>query len=108
MAQLAWLAKSIIKRNLQKLFSKPKLKYLKRLAIDEISVSKGRKLFHEVKDIFEKKVLKGSRWLLLKNPENLNEEHNEKHNEKQMFAGVLEFFKLRMMAIHKAKYALTG
>ena len=48
-----------------------------------------RKLFHEVKDIFEKKVLKGSRWLLLKNPENLNEERNEK----QRLTDILELNK---------------
>jgi transposase len=36
-----------------------------------------RKLFHELTNVMDKKVLKGTRWLLLKNPENLNEEKNE-------------------------------
>lgn len=35
-----------------------------------------RKLYHEA-DILGKKVLKGTRWLLLKNPENLDEERRE-------------------------------
>jgi hypothetical protein len=43
----------------------------------------------------DKKILKGTRWLLLKNPENLDESKKE-------------FFILRIMAIHTAKYALTG
>ena len=30
-----------------------------------------RDLYHEAKDILQKKILKGTRWLLLKNPENL-------------------------------------
>jgi transposase len=36
-----------------------------------------RKLFHEAVGPLEKKVLKGTRWLLLKNPENLDPKHNE-------------------------------
>ena len=36
-----------------------------------------RDLYHEVKDILQKKVLKGTRWLLLKNPENLNPDREE-------------------------------
>ena len=35
-----------------------------------------RKLYHEA-DILGKKTIKGTRWLLLKNPENLNEERQE-------------------------------
>ena len=31
-----------------------------------------RQLYHELTDIFEKRVLKGTRWLLLKSPENLD------------------------------------
>ena len=31
-----------------------------------------RQLYHEVNDILQKKVMKGTRWLLLKNPENLD------------------------------------
>ena len=36
-----------------------------------------RKLYHEATTVMEKAVLKGTRWLLLKNPENLNEDRNE-------------------------------
>jgi len=36
-----------------------------------------RDLYHEVKDILQKQVLKGTRWLLLKNPENLNTDREE-------------------------------
>jgi transposase len=155
------LIKDIVKRDLSKRFAKPKLKHLKQIAIDEISVGKGHKyltlvldldsgavvfvgrgkgadalgpfwkrlrssgakikavamdmspayqeavskhlpkaqivfdhfhviklfneklsdfrrlLFHQAEDE-EKKVLKGVRWLLLKNPENLDPAHNEK------------------------------
>lgn len=35
-----------------------------------------RRLYHEA-EIMEKKIIKGTRWLLLKNPENLNEKKNE-------------------------------
>ena len=36
-----------------------------------------RGLYHELKDALGKKVLKGTRWILLKNPENLSAEHDE-------------------------------
>jgi transposase len=36
-----------------------------------------RDLYREATDMLQKKVLKGSRWLLLKNPENLEEQRNE-------------------------------
>jgi transposase len=36
-----------------------------------------RGLHHELKDVLGKKVLKGTRWILLKNPENLSAEHDE-------------------------------
>lgn len=36
-----------------------------------------RQLFHEATGPLAKKVLKGTRWLLLKNPENLDPKHNE-------------------------------
>ena len=159
---VSWdVIKDIQKRKLKKRFSKPKLKKLKRIAIDEIAVKKGhnyltvvldlgtgavvfvgdgkgadalapfwRRLkhsrarieavacdmstayikavtenlpkavlvfdrFHVVKlmneklsklrrelhreaDALGKKLLKGTRWLLLKNPENLDEEKNER------------------------------
>jgi transposase len=154
--------KDIQKRFLQKRFSKPKLKHLKKIAIDEISIGKGhryltvvldlitgvvvfvgdgkssdalipfwkrlkaskanveavaidmspayiravkdnlpnakivfdhfhiikmfndklsdfrRELQREVKDSAQHKVLKGTRWLLLKNPDNLKEQKNER------------------------------
>ncbi len=35
-------------------------------------------LYHEINDILQKKALKGSRWLLLKNPENLDGHRHEK------------------------------
>jgi transposase len=37
-----------------------------------------RQLFHEALGPLAKKVLKGTRWLLLKNPENLDPKHNER------------------------------
>lgn len=37
-----------------------------------------RELYREVKDVMQKDVLKGTRWLLLKNHSNLNEDKNEK------------------------------
>lgn len=37
-----------------------------------------RDLHRELTDDLQKKVLKGTRWLLLKNPENLNDDNNEK------------------------------
>jgi transposase len=37
-----------------------------------------RELYHEATDLLDKKVLKGLRWLLLKNPENLDDRRNER------------------------------
>ena len=37
-----------------------------------------RDLYHELRGTMQKQVLKGVRWLLLKNPENLDEEKSEK------------------------------
>lgn len=155
------LIKDIQKRYLKKRFSRPKLKHLKRLAIDEITIGKGhrylsivldlasgavvfvgdgkgadalkpfwrrlkrstatieavaidmspayiaavtehlpeavivfdhfhviklynerlsdlrRQLYHQIKDQQQKQVIKGTRWLLLKNPENLNINRSE-------------------------------
>jgi transposase len=155
------MIKGIQKRNLEKRFSHPKLKHLKRLAIDEISIGAGhnyltivldldsgavvfvgdgkgadalipfwrrlkrskaiieavaidmsrayiqavrenlpkavvvfdhfhviklyndrlsdfrRQLFNQIEDPQKKQVVKGTRWLLLKNPENLNTERSE-------------------------------
>jgi transposase len=36
-----------------------------------------RALYHQVNDIHQKQILKGTRWLLLKNPENLNGQKDE-------------------------------
>jgi transposase len=36
-----------------------------------------RSLYHELRDVMSRKVLKGSRWILLKNPENLRPERDE-------------------------------
>ena len=38
-----------------------------------------RALYNEVEKISQKQVLKGTRWLLMKNPENLNQQKNEHH-----------------------------
>ncbi len=37
-----------------------------------------RRLYHEQADVLQRRVLKGSRWLLLKRPENLKEQANER------------------------------
>ncbi len=37
-----------------------------------------RDLYREATDLLQKKVLKGTRWLILKNPENLKEQRNER------------------------------
>jgi transposase len=37
-----------------------------------------RQLYHDTKDKMQSQALKGLRWILLKNPENLDEEKNEK------------------------------
>ena len=37
-----------------------------------------RRLYHEQADVLQRRVLKGSRWLLLKRPENLKEKNNER------------------------------
>jgi len=49
--------KDILKRNLQKHYSKPKLKNLRYLAIDEISISKGHKYFTLVMDLVSGKIV---------------------------------------------------
>ena len=36
-----------------------------------------RKLYHEATDLMQKQVIKGTRWLLLKNPENLSQDRKE-------------------------------
>ena len=36
-----------------------------------------RKLYHEATDLMQKQVIKGTRWLLLKNPENLSQDRQE-------------------------------
>ena len=42
-----------------------------------------RELYHEIKDILQKQVLKGTRWLLLKNPENLDPDREEPRRLKE-------------------------
>jgi transposase len=42
-----------------------------------------RDLYHEAKDVLQKKILKGTRWLLLKNPENLDSDKKEKDRLKE-------------------------
>lgn len=44
---------------------------------DQLSTLR-RNLYHEAKDVLQKKILKGTRWLLLKNPENLDSGKKEK------------------------------
>jgi transposase len=169
--EVSWdVIKDIQKRNLKKRFARPKLHKLKQIAIDEISISKGRryltivldlqsgavvfvgdgkgaealrpfrqrlrrsgaqveavatdlspayisavtehlpkavhvfdhfhiiklynemlsdlrrKLYHELSDRMHQQVLKGTRWLLLKNPENLD----QTRDEQQRLAAALE------------------
>ena len=45
--------------------------------MNEALTETRRGLYHELKDIMKKNVLKGTRWILLKNPENLSVKHNE-------------------------------
>jgi transposase len=45
-----------------------------------------RALYHEVADVMQKDVLKGTRWLLLKNPENLDTEKGEKRRLEEALA----------------------
>lgn len=47
-----------------------------KLMNDKLTVVR-RTLYHELKDTMGKDVLKGSRWILLKNPENLDKSRNE-------------------------------
>jgi transposase len=46
--------------------------------MNEHITSIRRNLYHEITDVLQKQALKGVRWILLKNPENLNEKHDEK------------------------------
>jgi len=45
-----------------------------------------RALYREVTDVMQKEVLKGTRWLLLKNPENLDPEKDEKRRLEEALA----------------------
>jgi transposase len=45
-----------------------------------------RALYREATDVMHKEVLKGTRWLLLKNPENLDEEKDEKRRLEEALA----------------------
>lgn len=46
--------------------------------MNEHITSIRRNLYHEITDVLQKQALKGVRWILLKNPENLSEKHDEK------------------------------
>jgi transposase len=46
--------------------------------MNEHITSIRRNLYHEITDVLQKQALKGARWILLKNPENLNEKYDEK------------------------------
>ena len=45
--------------------------------MNECLIEVRRSLFHELEHLMDKKILKGTRWLLLKNPENLDKSRNE-------------------------------
>jgi transposase len=45
-----------------------------------------RQLYHELTDAGQRRLLKGTRWLLLKNPENLDSAHNEQQRLQQALA----------------------
>ena len=47
-----------------------------------------RDLYREATDLLEKEVLKGTRWLLLKNPENLDDKRNERHRLDEALASI--------------------
>jgi transposase len=51
--------------------------HIVKLVNDKLSELR-RELYHETKDYLKSQALKGLRWILLKNPENLNEKRNEK------------------------------
>ena len=59
-----WLVKDIETRHLETHFARPKLRHVTRIAIDESPSTKSR----SATDTMQKKVLKGTRRLLLKNP----------------------------------------
>lgn len=96
-----------------------------------------RELHREATNQMQKEVLKGTRWLLLKNPENLDPKRRERERLDEALRMNLplatvyskqegtnnkiktmqrqaygfrdqEFFKLKIYAIHEAKYALVG
>jgi len=132
---VSWdVIKDIQKRDLSRRFSKPKLKHLRHIAIDEIAVAKGHRYlrvvldldsgavafvgdgkgakalqpfwkrlrgskakitavamdmspaYREATEVMHKEVLKGTRWLLLKNPENLDEEKDERRRLEEALA----------------------
>lgn len=51
--------------------------------MNEALTETRRGLYRELKDVMQKDVLKGSRWILLKNPENLSVKHNEETRLKE-------------------------
>jgi transposase len=74
-----------------------------------------RALFNVASGPLEKQVLKRTRWLLMKNPENLNDDKKEQHrldealklNQPLATAYYLKrdmsFFKLKILALHETK-----
>lgn len=97
-----WMIRNIEKEYLKRHFEKPRLKDVRMITIDEICIGSGhryltividhfhviklfndklsklrRALFNEAADKLHENILKRTRWLLLKNPENLKEEKEE-------------------------------
>ncbi len=87
--KVGWdMVKDIQKRHLLKRYALPNLKYLRFKAIDEIAVAKGHRYVTAVMDLESRAIVfvgdgKGS-------------------------DSLRQFFKLKIMAIHEAKYALVG
>lgn len=51
--------------------------------MNDVLTETRRGLYRELKEVMQKDVLKGSRWILLKNPENLSAKHNEEARLKE-------------------------
>lgn len=52
--------------------------------MNETLTALRRNLYHEMKDITKKSIIKGTRWILIKNNENLSTEHNEEERLKEV------------------------
>jgi len=60
-----------------------------------------RKLFYETQTIHKQSLLKGTRWLLLKNPDNLNDDRNEQHHRQDdEYLFLTHFFDLYSVLLH--------